>query len=124
MSVIPVHLAVEDDLSEAVLRRILDHVDRGYAIGRAYGRRGFGYLRESITGWNRAARFVPFIVLTDLDRRPCPLALIEEWLAEPRHPNLLLRIAVREVEAWLLADKANLARHLRAADKWFPAGPD
>ena len=102
---IPVNLATEDELSEAVLRRLLDHADRGYAIGTAYGRRGFGYLRRTITGWNRAAQFVPFIVLTDLDRRPCPTELIEDWLREARHPNLLLRVAVREVEAWLLADR-------------------
>src|ERR1035441_2055564 len=74
---IPVNLATEDELSEAVLRRLLDHADRGYAIGTAYGRRGFGYLRRTITGWNRAAQFVPFIVLTDLDRRPCPTELID-----------------------------------------------
>jgi hypothetical protein len=31
--------------------------------------------------------------------------LIVEWLPVPKHPNLLFRIAVREVEAWVLADR-------------------
>ncbi|SPE41130.1 hypothetical protein SBA3_410042 [Candidatus Sulfopaludibacter sp. SbA3] len=70
--IIPVNLANEDELSEVVLRRLLDHVDRGFAIGAAYGRRGFGYLRSTIPNWNRAARQVPLIVLTDLDRHTCP----------------------------------------------------
>lgn len=121
---IPVNLATEDELSEAVLRRLLDHADRGYRIGTAYGRRGFGYLRSTINSWNRAARFVPFIALTDLDQRSCPTALIEDWLTEPMHPNLLLRVAVREVEAWLLADRSNLARYLRVAEKYIPVAVD
>jgi hypothetical protein len=121
---IPVNLATEDELSETVLRKLLDHADRGYAIGTAYGRSGFGYLRRTINGWNRAAQFVPFIVLTDLDLRLCPTELIEDWLREPRHPNLLLRVAVREVEAWLLADRSNFARYLRVAEKWIPLDPD
>lgn len=121
---IPVNLATEDELSEAVLRRLLDHADRGYAVGTAYGRRGFGYLRNTITNWNRAARFVPFVVLADLDLRPCPPELINDWLTEPRHPNLLLRVAVREVEAWLLADRSNFARYLHVSEKWVPVNSD
>lgn len=122
--IIPVNLAIEDELSEVVLRRLLDHADRGYAIGTAYGRKGFGYLRRTIPGWNRAAQFVPFIVLMDLDRHPCATELIGKWLTEARHPNLLLRVAVREVEAWLLADRSNIAQHLRVSEKWIPADPD
>jgi hypothetical protein len=121
---IPVNLATEDELSEAVLRRLLDHADRGYAVGTAYGRRGFGYLRNTITNWNRAARFVPFVVLADLDLRPCAPELINDWLTEPRHPNLLLRVAVREVEAWLLADRSNFARYLHVSEKWVPVNSD
>jgi len=122
--IIPVNLATEDELSESVLRRLLAHADKGYSVGAAYGRRGFGYLRRTITGWNRAARFVPWVVLTDLDRGTCPAALIDEWLTEPKHPNLLLRVAVREVEAWLLADRSTFAQYLRVAEKWVPVNPD
>jgi hypothetical protein len=99
MSTIPVNLAVEDELSDEVLRRLLQYTGRAYHIGATYGRSGFGYLRSTIRGWNRAARGVPFIVLTDLDTHTCPPILIRDWLAEPLNPNLLLRVAVREVEA-------------------------
>ena len=121
---IPVHLATEDELSEAVLRRLLASANRGYAIGAAYGRGGFGYLRRTIPGWNRAARTAPFVVLTDLDRCPCPPDLIGDWLKEPRHPNLMLRVAVREVESWLLAGRLNLAQYLYVAEKWIPVFGD
>jgi hypothetical protein len=124
MCAIPINLAIEDELSEAVARHLLEHANRQYAIGAAYGQTGFGYLRNTIRGWNRAARGIPFMVLTDLDRYPCPAALIQDWLAEPLSPNLLLRVAVREVEAWLLADNTNLAQFLNVPERRLPKDPD
>jgi hypothetical protein len=124
MSVIPINLATEDELSEAVLRRLLEFVGRGYEIGRAYRRGGFGYLRRTVGGWNRAARSVPFIVLTDLDQHTCPRALIDEWLTETQHSNLLFRVAVHEVEAWLLADSRGLSRYLAVGQDSVPNDPE
>jgi len=124
MSPIPVNLASEDQLSETVLRRILVHADREYFVGTAYGHTGYGYLRSTIRGWNAAARGRPFIVLTDLDRYPCPQALILDWLKIPINPNLVLRVAVREIEAWLLADRENFARFLSIPQALVPGAPD
>ncbi len=124
MNPIPVNLAVEDQLSEAVVRKILASTERGYAIGTVYGRGGFGYLRSTAHGWNRAAAGIPFILLTDLDQYPCPRALIGDWLRVPRHHNLLIRVAVREVESWLLADRSNFADFLAVARKRVPEDVD
>jgi hypothetical protein len=121
---IPIHLATEDQLSEAVLRRLLSHASRGYWVGNVYGRSGFGYLRKTIAGWNQSARSQPFLVLTDLDDADCPMSLIEKWLPLPRHPNLLFRIAVREVESWLLADSERLPEFLRVSSRRIPSEPD
>ena len=121
---IPVNLAVEDELSEAVIRRLLRNSKRKYAIGTVYGRNGFGYLRKTIVGWNSAARGIPFLVLTDLDTYPCPTALIEDWISGHQHPNLLLRIAVREIESWVLADPANISHFLRVKPHTIPPNPD
>ncbi len=123
MPPIPINFATEDELSEVVLFRMLKRVNR-YAVGTAYRRGGFGYLRRTIHGWNRAAQGVPFIVLTDLDIHPCPVELINEWLPFGKHPNLLFRIAVREVEAWLLADSANLSQFLNVRRSLIPPQPD
>lgn len=109
---IPIQLAVEDDLSEAVLRKILSTSGRPYAVGTCYLGRGFGYLRKTIHGFNNAAKGTPYLVLTDLDQAECPPNLIGAWLQVPIHANLVFRVAVREVEAWLLADRAGLARFL------------
>lgn len=124
MPPIPIQLAVEDDLSEAVLIRVLRETRRPYAIGTCYNGHGFGYLRKTIHGFNNAAKGTPFLVLTDLDKIGCAPDLIGTWLNEPVHPNLLFRVAVKEVEAWLLADQAGLARFLGINKTLVPKSVD
>ena len=96
---IPIHLAVEDELSEAVLREILKQSGRPFVVGAVYRRGGFGYLRANVRGFNNGAKGIPFFLLTDLDKNECAPMLIQEWLTVPLHPNLIFRVAVREVEA-------------------------
>lgn len=122
--VIPIHLAVEDPVSEFVLKVMLQQSGRNYAIGSCFGRSGFGYLKKSINGFNNAAKGTPFLILTDLDQTDCPPLLINEWLSAPKHNNLLLRIAVREVESWLLADRSAFAVFLGIRDELIPREPD
>lgn len=121
---IPVNIAIEDELSEVVLTQLLRFSGRGYSIGTAYRRGGYGYLKRTIQGWNRAASTTPFLVLTDLDDAPCPSKLLADWLSEPVHSNLVVRIAVREVESWLLADPNGLAAYLRVNVRFMPEHPD
>ena len=121
---IPINLAVEDALSEAVLRRLLRHCGAAYAVGTVYSRGGFGYLRKRIHGWNAAAKGKPFLLVTDLDSATCPNKLIEDWLPVPKHDNLLFRVAVREIEAWLLADAKGLANYLAVKPGRVPLSPE
>jgi hypothetical protein len=58
------------------------------------------------------AKACPVLLLTDLDQWACAPDLLREWLAHPKHPDFLLRIAVREVEAWVLAADNALERFL------------
>jgi hypothetical protein len=48
-------------------------------------------------------------MLTDLDTEECAPEKIRTWINIPLHPNFVFRIAVKEVEAWLLADAAGIA---------------
>jgi len=123
-NVIPIHLAVEDLLSEVVLRVMLQQSDRYYAIGTCLKQSGFGYLKKKIAGFNNAAKGSPFLVLTDLDKATCAPVLIKEWLSVPKHKNLIFRIAVRSVEAWLLADRKAFAAFLGIRKDLVPLNPD
>ena len=124
MSPIPVHLAVEDDLSEVVIRRLLLDTGRDYAVGTVFERTGFGYLQNRANNWNAAAAGTPILLLTDLDQHPCPSALIDDWLDWDVHANLIFRVAVREVESWLLADREGFADFLKISAVLIPLDPD
>lgn len=124
MTAIPIDLAVEDELSDAVLRRLLKEAKQDFAVGTTYRDRGYGYLKRTIPGWNRAAKGKPILVLTDLDQHDCAPALVQAWLPDGRHPNLIFRIAVREVESWVLADRVGLARFLRCPQRLLPEAPE
>ena len=53
---IPIRIAVEDSLSEAVLRRALAKRPVRYEIGAVYSRGGFGYLKKKAVAFNNAAK--------------------------------------------------------------------
>jgi hypothetical protein len=64
------------------------------------------------------------LLLTDLDRAACPVGLVESWLGRHECPeNLVFRVAVREIEAWLLADHDALRRLLGKTAR-LPPDPD
>lgn len=101
MSPTEIALGVEDLPSELVLRRLVEP-HRHLAVRQVRGLQGEGFLMANLPLWNRIARTFPTLVLLDLDRG-CAPGKRQAALPDP-HPNLLLRIAVYEVEAWLLAD--------------------
>jgi hypothetical protein len=121
---IPINLVFEDDLSEYVMTRLLDFFEGKYMICNSYSGNGFGYIKKNINGFNQASSGIPFFVLTDLDSYPCPVQLKNEWMQESPKPNFIFRIAVREVEAWLLADIKNLSKFINVSATNFPTNPE
>lgn len=122
---IPIRMAVEDSLSEAVLRRVLAERPARYEIGAVYSRGGSGYLKRQTGAFNNAAKACPFLLLTDLDQYDCPPDLVATWLSgRPKHNSFLFRVAVREVESWLLADMARLASFLRLRNAPVISAPE
>ncbi|MFN8206148.1 MAG: DUF4276 family protein [Bacteroidales bacterium] len=103
MNSIPLKLVFEDLLSEFVMKKLVEKTGR-YLITNSYPGGGYGYIKKNIDRFSEASRAVPFFILTDLDQAICANVLKREWLKREPHPNLIFRIAVREVEAWLLAD--------------------
>lgn len=106
-----VHIVFEDRAQQAVMRKILR--SRGIRPGLPYGGNGYGYIEKNISKYNQPSVRMPFFALTDLDNRPiCPGRLVENWLGEstPR-PHLVFRVAVNEVETWLMADRENFQNY-------------
>jgi hypothetical protein len=65
-----------------------------------------------------------FIGLADLEQHQCPAALLSKHLPNKRSANFILRIAVRMIESWLLADRERIAAFLDAPQAKVPAEPD
>lgn len=117
-----VNCAVEGTLDEVVVRRLVSHA--GLTCGPIYGGSGKQRLRRSIGGYAQGARRSDWFVLVDLDADyVCAASLVAEWL--PDVPaRMRLRVAVREAESWLLADRAGIAAFLSASRDLVPRDPD
>ena len=115
-----IYIATEDELSEVVVYRLIEETKHGLSVSVPMRAGGFGYLKNKVTGLLKLAHNVPVFLLADLDTSVCPPALRENWLGTGviLPDDLLFRIAVREVEAWLLADREGFAAFTGA-----PMGP-
>jgi hypothetical protein len=87
--------------------------------------RGKQGLDRRLPGLVISATFAaPVLVLRDLDQdAPCAGALVQRLL-QGSAPALLLRIAVRAVESWMMADRAALADALGVKESQITPEPE
>ncbi len=108
-----VNILVEGMADEPVAKRLLEHV--GLEVGVVYGRKGKPYLLQRSAIYNKAAKFAPWFVLLDLDTdMRCASQAIAQWLPNPAE-GMRFRIAVRAIEAWIMADRESMASFLYVA---------
>ena len=123
MSITNVILAVEDELSEAISMQILKKFD----IEIRYTIRGKGNvsLRQKAPELNRSADGTAIFLLTDLDSlRDCPPGLIRSWVKGRLNPRLFFRVAVMEVESWVMADREGFSTFLSIPLHRIPSPTD
>jgi hypothetical protein len=121
MSVV-VSIAAEGPTDLSVARRLIDEVGATAII--ELGGAGKGHLDKRMAGYNAAARFERWFVLRDLDHdEDCAPTLVRRILGEPSK-RMCFRVAVRDVEAWLLADSEAAAHALRVSKAIIPRLPD
>lgn len=113
--------AGEGPSDEAVIERIVDHVGGKVAISHLCS--GKQDLLRRLPGFNRAAQLSPWFVLVDLDAVDCAPPFVGQWLPQPAS-QMCFRVAVRELEAWLLADRVRVATFLGVRQNAIPADPE
>jgi hypothetical protein len=114
--------AVEGIVDEAVIRKLVIYT--GASPGSIYGKNGKPDIRLKVQGYNKAAQRNPWIVLVDLDNdAQCAPTLHAAWLPHPER-FMCFRVAVREVEAWLLADREQMASFLAVGCDRIPHDPE
>jgi hypothetical protein len=105
-------VAVEDELSKVVALKLLENK---FAYDpRVLRKNGYGYLKKNLKSFCETARNVGrVLIVTDLDSTTCAPQLIKNWFGVMTKPDrMLFRIAVREIEAWIMADRDAFARFL------------
>ncbi|MCX8099547.1 MAG: hypothetical protein N3F11_11210 [Casimicrobiaceae bacterium] len=119
---IAVSAAVEGPTDEAVAVRLIEHV--GAQPLAVYGKNGKPHLKQHAGAYNHAARHKPWLLLVDLDRdADCAPPLRHAWLPQPAR-LMCFRVAVRAVEAWLLADAEAVADFFGVARARVPRDPE
>lgn len=105
-----VYLAFEDEPARAVGERLLREAIPDIEIAGPIGGKGRTYLQKKYGEFVRLCQTQTLLHLTDMDRDECAPSLIADWIGEKRLPDrFLFRVAVRETEAWLMADRDGFA---------------
>lgn len=122
MAAVWLTVAVEGITDAAVVKKILKVAKR--EMGPVHGQTGKHALDRQLGGFNNAARFAPWLVLRDFDSdAPCASALVQKLLPKPA-AHMRLRIAVRSIEAWLMADTAAMSSFLGIQESLIPSSPE
>ncbi len=115
-------LATEDEVSEQVGLSLA--AEANLEVGQCLRKGGNGYLRARIPNFLQMAQRQPVVVITDLDVARCPPELRNSFVGRRVAPaSFVLRVAVREIESWLLADHPAM-RSLIGPGGVLPPRPD
>ena len=123
MSPLKLYIFTEDKLGLVVARKIAAFLK--FEIAHADELKGNSRLKANIKKYNEIAKRFPVLVLTDLDEKECAPTLFREWTQGFEvNRNLMLRINVREVEAWLFGDATGFAEFLGMEADNIPRNPE
>ena len=114
--------AVEGIVDEAVLGRIAREI--GAELSPVHGKKGKHDIQRRLGGFNQSAKLTPWVVLVDLNSSAaCAPTLRNDWLPIPA-PLMHFRVAVRQIEAWLMGDVERLAAFLGVSPAILPRAPE
>ncbi|MEW6354387.1 MAG: hypothetical protein AB1469_08895 [Pseudomonadota bacterium] len=118
-----INTLVEGLLDAAIAARLIGVA--GHDCGTSYGKKGSGYIKNKIRSFNSSAQAGYYLALVDFmdTHENCPANVVSKWLPN-KHPKMLFRVVVREIESWLLADRNGLASYLGINAKNIPGNPE
>ena len=114
----------EDEITHQVMLKIYEFFGC-FSEYREIPCNGKGKIKKQINAYNNAAQYGYYFVITDLDDDyKCAPLLIKDWLPAKNSAQLLFRVAVHEIESWLLADRKNFAAFFSISHELIPLEPD
>lgn len=121
----PIAIVAEDRLTEAVLQKCIATYLPDFKIIRSEVKGGRGNVKKLLPAYAALAAKLPVVVGVDLDGDECAPSLLAAWSAVyESHENLHVRIAVREVESWVLADRKRVATLIGSQSDDISKAPD
>ncbi|WP_326941379.1 hypothetical protein [Actimicrobium sp. GrIS 1.19] len=115
----------EDKLTMALLRKCVSTYIPDFHVVRAVVTNGRGNVKKEIAAYAMLAKKMPVLIGIDLDDDECAPSLREDWAEMYEEvANLLIRVAVAEAEAWVLADRKRCAQFLGATSDEIAANPE
>ena len=128
---------VEDEPSQAILTKIIDYVNSqcpnrfDLHTGVPIITHGFGNLQKKTQSFLPAAtkgEGIRSIFLTDLDQKDSVQQIANEWFniacLALLPEKFIFRIAVHEIESWIIADINGIANFLNISPANFVTSPD
>ncbi len=119
-----INLVVEDEVQHNILIKIILDQNFPFEVSAVYGLKGNSYIKKNLLAFNLASKFTPYLILTDSDQCDCAKTMLNDWINFEVNPNFIFRIAVREAETWLMADRKNFARFLGISHTLIPHNPE
>lgn len=107
-----------------ILRKIAEEL--GFSIAEIWEKGGSGNIKKYLASYNQAAQNIPhqpWFVVLDLDQKECAPSYARECLYQAS-PNMIFRIAVREIESWIMSDREHFAKFFRIPKEKIPLFPD
>jgi hypothetical protein len=125
VSRVNINIVHEGALDFVVLKKILSRINP-YLDPIPYGGRGKQYIESKLPNFNIVAsrNKAKYIALLDLDRESCVVRYLNKIVPKQKSDGLIIRIAVKEVESWLLADRNAIAKYLSLPVSKIPYRPD
>jgi hypothetical protein len=115
----------EDQLCCALAVKLVVQSNKDAIIQQTTVANGCAPFRSMITKMNSIAQTVmPVLMLADADQAPCVVTQRNAWMPAHPSPRLSLRLALREAEAWVLADHEGLSAFAQFSPALMDRSPD
>lgn len=117
---------VEGETDEPFARRVVEAA--GHSVDAVFPMHGHGEIDKRVDRWCKPANTRPMLILRDLHPalgKGCASALVRHLVGiGPHSATTVFRIAERELEAWLLADRKAVAAYFQVRPVAVPVSPD
>lgn len=119
-------IVTEGALEFSVAKKILLSTGADIANLRWIDKRGKDAFWADVSKFNCASQHLDYVIgVADLEGVVCASKLLNKHLPKAQHESrFFLRIAVRMIESWLLADRISISRFLDVSDSLIPVSPD